>query len=81
MLVDVDADVKLLYVAQHDQWLAVRSADELAGVNVDLQHLAVHERIDGCAIDLLLDRGNLCLGLADRGGGDVDGWLPGACAP
>ena len=60
-----------LDVAQHDQRLARRGADELAGPDVHLQHLAVDRRprptSRSSSVSRLLDLG---LGLRDRRPGD-----------
>ena len=74
------AHVQLLHVAQHDQGAAAGSADEFSGMYVDLEHLSIDQRRDRCALDVLFDGGDLCLGLANRGRGDVLVRLPGSGA-
>ena len=77
VLVDIDADVQAVDVAQDDHRLLPGHGRELAGADVDLEDLAVHRRPDHEPVELDLDALDLAPGLGDGRALDLDVFLPG----
>ncbi len=69
--------VQGLHVAQDDQRLFPDQAGELAGVDVSLQDLAVHQRPDHASLDVRLGALDLAQGLLELRLGDGDVLGPG----